>query len=298
MEVPGKTAPKVIHNCDLCAEGDENIPAETYCPVCDEYLCTTCATTHQRSRSTRNHKLVDKESMPRQRSEKDKEYVSEYCKDHPRELVKYYCPTHGDLLCGDCIVTNNHTCKMVVIANVSKGYGNSTEFKQHEQKLKMITEKISKTKHEIDLKAVLIDDSQNNSVKQVRTFQAELINAINKMSDEITTEIQSKAQATHAILSNLKTTSKTGELEVHSVTNVIENCKGNDVLLFIATHRTQEIATDVSNKIDEVENALESVPRYKFMKNAETKTLFKKSSGIGHYKQTLQSGAHTDKHGK
>jgi len=105
MEVAGKTAPKVIHNCDLCAKGDENIPAETYCPVCDEYLCTTCATTHQRSRSTRNHKLVDKESMPRKRSEKDQEYVSGYCKDHPRELVKYYCPTHGDLLCGDCIVS-------------------------------------------------------------------------------------------------------------------------------------------------------------------------------------------------
>jgi len=298
MEVPGKTAPKVIHNCDLCAEGDENIPAETYCPVCDEYLCTPCATTHQRSRLTRNHKLVDKESMPRKRLEKDQEYVSEYCKDHPRELVKYYCPIHGDLLCGDCIVTNNHTCKMEVIANVSKGYGNSAEFKQHVQKLQTITDKISKTKHEIDLKAVSTEDSKKQSVKQVRTFQAELINAINKMSDEITTDIESKAQETHAILSNLKTTSKTGELEVYSVTNVIENCKGNDVLLFIAIHRTKEIATNVSNKIDEVEDALEIVPQYKFIENAEATTLFKTSSGIGHYKQALQSGAHTDKHGK
>jgi len=187
---------------------------------------------------------------------------------------------------------------MQVIADVSKRYGNSSEFKQHEQKLKTITDKISKTKHEIDIKAVSIDDSKKHSVKQVRTFQAELINAINKMSDEITTDIESKAQSTHAILSNLKTTSKTGELEVHSVTNVIENCKGNDVLLFIATHRTKEIATNVSNKIDEVENALESVPQYKFIENAETKTLLKTSSGIGHYNQALQSGAHTGKHGK
>jgi len=298
MEVPGKTASNVIHNCDLCAEGDENIPAETYCPVCDEYLCTPCATTHQRSRSSRNHQLVEKESVPRKRSEKDQEYVNEYCRDHPRELVKYYCPIHGDLLCGDCIVTNNHTCKMEVISNVSKGYENSAEFKQHEQKLKTITDNISKTKHEIDLKAVSTEDSKKQSVKQVRTFQAELINAINNMSDEITADIECKAQATHAILSNLKTTSKTGELEVYSVTNVIENCKGNDVLLFIAVHRTQEIANNLSNKIDEVENALESVPQYKFIENAEAKTHFKTSSGIGHYKQALQSDAHTDTRGK
>ena len=105
MEVPGKTPPQIAQHCDLCAEGDENISAETYCPVCDEYLCTPCATSHQRSRSSRNHKLVDKGSMPRKRSEKGQENVSEYCKDHPRELVKYYCPTHGDLLCGDCIVS-------------------------------------------------------------------------------------------------------------------------------------------------------------------------------------------------
>jgi len=118
------------------------------------------------------------------------------------------------------------------------------------------------------------------------------------MSDEITTDIESKAQATHAILSNLKTTSKTGELEVHSMTNVIENCKGNDILLFIATHRTKDIAKNVSNKIDEVENALESVPQYIFTENAETKTLLRNSAGIGHYKQNLPSGAHTGKHGK
>jgi len=298
LEVHGKTAPKVIHNCDLCAEGDENIPAETYCTVCNEFMCTPCATVHQRSRSSRNHKLVDIESMPRKRSEKSQENVSEYCKEHPRELVKYYCPTHGDLLCGDCIVKNNHTCKMEVIADVSKGYGNSTEFKQHEVKLKTITDRISKTKHEIDLTAVSIDEAKKQSVKQVRKFQAELINAINKMSDEITTDIESKAQTTHAILSNLKTTSKTGELEVHSMTNVIENCKGNDVLLFIATHRTKDIAKNVSNKIDEVENALESVPQYKFTENVETKTLLRNSAGIGHYKHILQSGAYTGKHGK
>ena len=298
LEVHGRTASEIAQHCDLCAEGDENIPAETYCTVCDEFLCTTCASSHQRSRSSKNHKLVDKESMPRKRSKEGQGNVSEYCKDHPRELVKYFCPTHGDLLCGDCIVKNNHTCKMEVIADVSKGYGNSTEFKQHEVKLKTITDNISKTNHDIDLTTVSIDKAKKQSVKQVRKFQAELINAINKMSDEITTDIESKALSSHEILSNLKTTSKTGELKVHSMTNVLENCKGNDVLLFIATHRTKYIAKNVSDKIDEVENALESVPKYIFTENAETKTLLRNSAGIGQYTHNLPSGANTGKHGK
>jgi len=266
LEVHGRTASEIAQHCDLCAEGDENIPAETYCTVCDEFLCTTCASSHQRSRSSKNHKLVDKESMPRKRSKEGQGNVSEYCKDHPRELVKYFCPTHGDLLCGDCIVKNNHMCKMEVIAEVSKGYRNSTEFKQHEVQVKKITDKISKTKHEIDLKAVSFDDSKKHSVKQVRKFQAELITAINKMSDEIKTDIETKAQSTLALLSNLKTTSKTGELKVHSMTNVIENCKENDVFLFIATHRTKETVMNVSKQIDEVENALENIPQYSLRK--------------------------------
>jgi len=298
MDVPGRRPHEVAEHCDLCAEGDENIPADTYCTVCNEFMCTPCATVHQRSRLGRNHKLVDKESMPRKRSEKGQEYVNEYCEDHPQELVKYYCPTHGDLLCGDCIVKNSHTCKMQVIAEVSEGYRNSTEFKQHEVQLKKLTDKISKTKHHVASKEVSVEDSKNQSVKQVRKFQAELINAINKVADKITTDIESKAQTTHALLSNLKTTSKTGKLEVDSMTNVIENCKENDVFLFIATHRTKEKVINVSKQIDEVENALESVPQYSFTENDKVKLLLQTTTNIGLHEQMLQSGANTNQHGK
>jgi len=288
MNVFVKRSPEVIQHCDLCAEGGENIPAETYCPVCNEFMCTPCATVHQRSRLGRSHKLVDKESMPKKRSEKGQEYVSEYCKDHSRELVKYYCPTHGDLLCGDCIVKNNHTCKMEVIADVSKGYGNSTEFKQHEVQLKTMTDKISKTKNSVASKAVSVEDSKKQSVKQVRKFQSELINAINKMSDEITTDIESKAQTTLALLSNLKTASKSDELEVHSMTNVIENCKENGVFLFIATHRTKEKVIKASKQTDEVDNALESVPQYYFTENDQVKSLLQTTTDIGQCTLILQ----------
>jgi len=298
LEVHGRTASEIAQHCDLCAEGDENIPAEAYCTVCNEFMCTQCATSHQRSRLGRNHKLVDKDSMPRKQSEKDQEYVNEYCKDHPRELVKYFCPTHGDLLCGDCVVKNSHTCKLQVIAEVSKGYRKSTEFKQHEEQLKKITDKISKTKHNIDSKTVSVEDSKSQSVKQVRTFQAELINAINKMSDEITTDIETKAQTTLALISNLKTTSKSGELKVLSMANVIENCKENDVFLFIATHRTKEIVTNVSKQIDEAENALTSVPQYSFTENDKVKSLLQKTTNIGLYEQMLKSGVNTNQHGK
>ena len=186
---------------------------------------------------------------------------------------------------------------MQVIADVSNEYKNSSEFKQHEVQLKKLTDKISKTKHNFDSKTVSVEDSKKHSVRQVRTFQADLINAINKMSDEVTTDIETKAQTTLALLSNLKTTAKTSELEVHSMTNVIESCKENDVFLFIATHRTKEKVINVSKQIDEVENALESVPQYSFTENDKVKLLLQKSTNIGHYKQMLQSGDNSNKHG-
>ena len=294
MEVAGRKNADVTQHCEPCAEGDANIPAEAYCPVCNEYLCTACATVHQRSRMSRNHKLMDKASMPSKRSEQSHETVSEYCKDHPRELVKYYCPTHGDLLCGNCIVKRSHTCKMEVIADVSKGYRNNTEYKQHALNLKKITEAISKTKQDVSSKAVAIEDAKEHSVKQVRTFQAELIDGINKMTDEILTQIETKTEATHMLLSNLKTTSKTAELEAQSMANVIERSQENDILLFIATHQTKEKLNQVSRKIEDVENALKGVPQYSFTENIEVKSLFQNSTDIGRYKEDLHAGVKKD----
>jgi len=74
---------------------------------------------------------------------------------------------------------------MEVIADVSKGYRNNTEYKQHALNLQKITETISKTKQDVGSKAVAIEDAKEHSVKQVRTFQAELIDGINKSTDEI-----------------------------------------------------------------------------------------------------------------
>ena len=298
MEVSGKKPTEITQHCDPCTEGDENIPAEAYCPVCNEHLCTTCATVHRRSRLSKSHKLVDKASMHKG-SDQSQVRLSEYCKDHPLELVKYYCPTHLDLLCDDCIVKKDHTCKMEVIADVSMENENSTKFKQHSVKLKKITDEIFKTEHDIDSMAVSVEDSKNISVKQVRKFQAELIATINAMSDEITTEIESKTQTTHALLSNLKSTSKTGQLEAKHMTSVIEKCKGSSILLFIATHQTEAMATNVSNKVDDVKTAHDSIPLYSFAENTKTKTLLQNSETIGLYKQALKHSAdHTNEHGK
>jgi len=185
---------------------------------------------------------------------------------------------------------------MEVIADVSKGYRNNTEYKQHALNLKKITEAISKTKQDVSSKAVAIEDAKEHSVKQVRTFQAELIDGINKSTDAILTQIETKTEATHMLLSNLKTTSKTAELEAQSMANVIERSQENDILLFIATHQTKEKLNQVSRKIKDVENALKDVPQYSFTENIEVKSLFQNSTDIGQYKEDLHAGVKIDEH--
>jgi len=67
FEVPGQF-PRIpdtdAPHCQLCIEDGECVRAEAYCTIDKEFLCAGCSNAHRRSKTTRNHPLLDNENMP------------------------------------------------------------------------------------------------------------------------------------------------------------------------------------------------------------------------------------------
>jgi len=174
---------------------------------------------------------------------------------------------------------------MEIIADVSKKYENSTDFKDEEEVLSKLIETISQHKRNIDSLTSFVDDAKKQSIKQLRTFQADLIDKINILSDQLSTQMDSKTQNVCLSLSRLKTTLTTDELKAQNMKNAMDKNKGNDVRLFIATHRSKQQSTVAFEEVRDVEEKLKSVPRFLFKANKATKSLFIDTSRIGEYNQ-------------
>ena len=73
--------------CQMCIEGGDSIAAEAYCTVCKEFQCLMCSNMHRRSRGTRTHHMLDKESMPTKIADQDHKSrhnnLSVFCEEHP-----------------------------------------------------------------------------------------------------------------------------------------------------------------------------------------------------------------------
>jgi len=88
--------------CDLCKYRAESgatkiNSATSYCLRCQENLCQSCATTHQKQKMSRDHKLVriGEEVKP---EELYAQYPAASCERHADETLKIYCDDCGDVI--------------------------------------------------------------------------------------------------------------------------------------------------------------------------------------------------------
>jgi len=98
MEVAGRKKQRLkeeVTVCQLCTIDGDTIPAEAFCPVCSEHLCSSCATVHQRSRASKHHPLTMKGITPSKQPESPHGHSneSEFCEDHPGEKNQIFLST-------------------------------------------------------------------------------------------------------------------------------------------------------------------------------------------------------------
>ncbi|XP_013391266.1 uncharacterized protein LOC106159512 [Lingula anatina] len=78
--------------CDVCPE-DGKSPAISVCLDCNEFMCSTCAGCHRRTRVLKGHTLKELTSS-----------LLEKCQVHPSLYLKSYCPQCDAFICERCMV--------------------------------------------------------------------------------------------------------------------------------------------------------------------------------------------------
>ncbi|CAH1776488.1 unnamed protein product, partial [Owenia fusiformis] len=96
---------RVIMNCDICLQEDENVPAILKCIECNEKLCKGCGRTHKLLHSTKSHNVFQINGDTIQDTRAAMDMLSKrtlYCQVHTKEPLKYFCTKDQCLICQDC----------------------------------------------------------------------------------------------------------------------------------------------------------------------------------------------------
>ncbi|XP_053378844.1 uncharacterized protein LOC128548339 [Mercenaria mercenaria] len=102
--------------CDPCEEEGHRFEAYGFCSDCNHYLCETCYTAHRRPIPMRNHKLLDKNDMPKVRPKPtsvNNEVIEEKCDVHVGKFVEFYCGNHDTIGCSVCMTLEHKSCDSV-----------------------------------------------------------------------------------------------------------------------------------------------------------------------------------------
>ena len=88
----------LCYKCDPCSTAGDEAEVTGYCVNCEEYLCSDCYKDHPRNKASRNHRLLDKDSMPT----KETIYCDPCGLEQVQEEAHGYCKECGEYLCASC----------------------------------------------------------------------------------------------------------------------------------------------------------------------------------------------------
>jgi len=296
LEVPGRSPPAAGSDypyCQICIKGGNAVEAYAFCTVCTEFMCSGCSNVHRRSKATRNHHQLDKEHMPSKDTVKEvHENLSEHCEKHPRELIKYFCPVHQDLLCGDCIAFDSHTCKLESILNISVSFQDSSVYKDIQSFISKLADDAGKTTTAVENKAMAIDDSERKDTTEVNEFQSNVMACLNRKVQNLHSQIAIANQELKIKLIHLQERSKETKVEAIRLKVDMEENVNNNVLLFISAHRTKNRANHILDKLCRLEEEVSNIPTYEFTPSSQFEAALKGSNCIGIYRSSADTHAH------
>ena len=173
--------------CDPCLIEDETVPGEFYCTDCSEYLCNNCARVHRKSKTSRHHKLLCRDEMPKKKLTTVDE---KFCSKHSVELIKYFCENHEQLCCSVCVTLDHRKCKVLYIDDIAGGFNTSQEYQDLLKQIKLLETKLTETKKQSEKNSKDINLCFTTLISDIEHFRLQ----INTKLDEIERKLKEKAE--------------------------------------------------------------------------------------------------------
>ena len=146
--------------CSICDHENESKMAATWCPECEDLLCTDCDRHHARSSSSKKHIVISMENY-----QKLPIYIlsiKNRCTKHDNKY-EFYCSIHGDPCCVMCTRDDHRHCQELrPVLEVTENAKSSTAIVHIERDLKDIDAAFEKIKSDITNNISDIDKHKDN----------------------------------------------------------------------------------------------------------------------------------------
>ncbi|XP_060604279.1 uncharacterized protein LOC132757108 [Ruditapes philippinarum] len=266
----------INHFCDPCKTDGQNVKARGYCEDCQEYLCSSCFSSHRKTKASKHHKLHERSDAT------NTSILDDKCPFHNTEIVKFFCPRHEELGCHDCMVLKHRTCDLDYIPDTCKGIADSKEYDDTLKMLELKLQAAGNLEREISDKTTEADECFNQALKDIDDFEYRIINRIKEMK---TKAVENAKQINESNKRALKTRHEDCSKMLSDVKQLQASLKDNKTSgkereIYIAVKKAKslavdEIRTEVLTEIRKLKTT------YTFKRNEEMEYALFKNISLG-----------------
>ena len=179
--------------CEICAKAKKrNVKHEGFCIDCVQFLCKDCLNVHRNLQAARGHVIQRGDDMPKSMADKPPKF--DYCDVHQRIRKDQFCGTHKVLLCSQCVPLQHKGCPVESVDNACKGVP-SSEIDVLYDKVSDFKTNLSSVAAQIDLNFTELEKQRVDLLKDAQDMKDKGIAKIEKLFQEMTSEIKSTYKA-------------------------------------------------------------------------------------------------------
>lgn len=267
-----------IVTCSPCWLDGTREQAVQYCPVCQEYLCTTCIKYHRKMTATREHRLFDLQTKKPELCPDTKEKVK--CPFHPERDVEMYCRAHDMVFCMKCIANDHRLCNGVSSTEDIPVTHVQFEMQTVEEKLNSFKERLEAgtERRQKNIQAVQMQKDkisqtilkyERNMIQHIGNLRAQAMHSLDKHC----LEVEEGLGLDMAIMNSIKD-------ELATFTRRLETAESMDSdQQFAVTKLLQKYVLEAKNLCEiSVSNCAKSVY---FTENTDLQSYVMKSNALG-----------------
>ena len=178
--------------CNICDHDNESKLAATWCPECEQFLCTDCNRHHAKCSSTKQHIVISMENYKKLPGSII--FIKNRCKEHGNKY-ELYCSIHDVPCCVMCIRDEHSHCQLMrPILEVAENAKSSTAIAQIERDLKYIDAAFEKMKSDITNNISDIDKQKRKCLSDISTMRKLLNDHLDTIEKQTVEEMVSKEQ--------------------------------------------------------------------------------------------------------
>ena len=234
--------------CNICDHDNESKLAATWCPECEDFLCTDCNRHHARSSSSKQHIVISIENY--QKLPSSIVSIKNRCNKHDNKY-EFYCSIHDVPCCVMCIRDDHRHCQeLLPILEVAKNAKSSTAIVHIERDLEDIDAAFEKMKSDITNNISEIDQQKKIILTDISDMSKSFNDHLENIEKQTVEEMVSVEQNLQVQLKNVLVSMEAKRSDFEDIRQHVNKVKkyASDLQTFIGVNEMTSVVDGEAKK--------------------------------------------------